>query len=154
MRGLSSRLAYTRSRQAPNTVYRLRLCMHINRDNRGSRGAAYRAGGSGWLQRVHGDALRSLAPAPGEGSFASARGTRMQMVGVYCEKRAPYEYVKWETKRIKKKKEDEKRKGEKTGGDRDKRPRDNGCGMGIDRFSRRSGNNHGRYRYASVAIEK
>ena len=33
-----------RSQRAANTAHRLRLCMHINRDNRGSPGAAYRAG--------------------------------------------------------------------------------------------------------------
>ena len=33
-----------RSQRAANTAHRLRLCVHINRDNRGSPGAAYRAG--------------------------------------------------------------------------------------------------------------
>ena len=41
------------------------------------------------------------------GSFA--RGLCMQMVCVYCEKRAPYEYVKWKTKQKRHRERERKR---------------------------------------------
>lgn len=54
---------------------------------------AYRAGGSEVVATsTSGSGSARREPhTPGGGLY-------MQMVGVYCEKRAPYEYVKWETK--------------------------------------------------------
>lgn len=54
-----------------------------------------------------------------------AEGHYMQMVRVYCEKRAPYEYVKWETKQKETERERERYEWSKD---------NEGNGMRNDRF--------------------
>lgn len=89
-------------------TYHLRLYMHINRDNRGSLATAYRARGVGGGGGVHGDARRS----PLRREFCSLHANGRHLL---WEKRAPYEYVKWEPKQKKKK--------------RYERSKDNGVGI-------------------------
>lgn len=91
--------------------------MHINRDNRGSPGAAYRAGveprRGGRSERPRGDrATQRVEGWKETGSDTEDRDhgglermgwvvfqrPYMQMVRIYREQRAAYEYVKWEMK--------------------------------------------------------
>jgi len=85
--------------------------VHINRDNRGSPGAAYRVGGwhsppRGWQRATL--VLRTEGVSHPRNRL-HANGRRL-----YCEKGAPYEHVKWEMKQ-KMKREREKRRREMYG---------------------------------------
>lgn len=111
--------------------HRLRLCVHINRDNRGSPGG----GLSRWSWAAEGWTKRAPPGRPGHPTCRGLEGvTRrigtmkgwsvyrgggerglvqrpyMQMVRIYREQRAAYEYVKWEMKQNERKRGKERRR--------------------------------------------
>lgn len=65
----------TRGCPRPCLAWPARLCMHINRDNRGSPGAAYRTGGPRVAaESTSGDGSARRSPCKDEGSLAPPRG--------------------------------------------------------------------------------